>query len=158
MQRDCRVLTHPFAGVVYVSLIAFSAQAIETGDPVNAVKEFEPGSVALIGAAAVYAARTIWELVLQQRREGKPDVGGDYATQRLVDLYSSHAHSEERILEQLSAAVTSMRDSIVRVAAQTDQNSAAIARLLDAQATLSQAIGQLNAAVQRCSRDIRGGA
>lgn len=146
----------PFAGVVWVALLAAVANAIETGAMPH-VDEDNLGGFALVGAAAVYAARTIYELVLE-RREGKPDAGGASAMQRLVDLYSSHAHSEERLLEQMSSTVTAMRDSLVRVAAQADTNSAAIARLLDAQATLSQAIGQLNAAVQRCSRDNRGGA
>lgn len=141
----------PFAGVVYVSLIALAAHAIEAGDATRTAQAFEPGAVALIGAAAVYAARTIYELVTERRREPAGDSGRESAVERLLELHRSHAHQEERILEQLSAAVTAMRDSLVRVVAQADQNSAAVARLLDAQSSLAQAVGQLNFAVQRCT-------
>lgn len=138
----------PFAGVVYVSLIAFAAHAIEGGDVSHAAKEFEPGSLALIGAAAVYAARSIYELIQQRQSAAVP---ADAGVQRLVDLYQSHAAAEERILTSLDEAMRVVRDTSIRAAVQAEANAAMLARLNDGHAAISQAIAALNSAVQRCS-------
>lgn len=151
----CRWMGHPFAGVAYVFALVAVAHAIETGDAAHAMTEFEPGAVALVGAAGVYAARTVYELVLQQRRDKRgDDDGGGGGVQRLLDLYTAHAHAEERILEQVAESVSAMRESLVRVGAQADTNAAAIAKLADSQASVLRGLDQLTAIVARCQTTI----
>lgn len=142
---------HPFAGVVWVTLIAAAAAAIETGNPVAVVDDFAPGGIALVAAAAVYAARTAFELV-QQQRSAKNGNGDDKMLglqQRLLDLYSDHARAEERVLADTREAVRELRDHAVRAAVQSEVNGRALDKLAESQVGVHHALSVLSSALHR---------
>lgn len=148
----------PFAGVVLIALIVGVARAIEgPGRPATGHEDFSPGGVALVGAAAVYAARTIYELVLERKSIGNGNGKLEAAQQRLLDLYANHAHTEERLLAEISAAISEVRDHVLAAASSAASNGQQIQVLAAQHATMHGLIGQVQQALSTCLAIQRGG-
>lgn len=147
---SCLQKVRPFGGVVWIALLVGVARAIEgPGGAVTGQEDLSPGGIALVGAAAVYAARTIYELVLERRGtngNGKLEA----MQQRLLDLYADHAHSEERTLAQLAESLSEVRDHALQHGMLIQTQGQQLTALAAQYSVLHGLMGQVQQAVGSC--------
>lgn len=131
-----------WATSVVIAAAAYPAALAAQSASTASTDAGDASAIALIGAAALYAARTIWELI-QFRGQDRSTMVADPSVAKLIVDLSSHIQQEDKAITRIEAGIDLLRDATVRSHTQCEANGRAIERL-------NQQVEQMQMIVQRC--------